>query len=113
MKLALEDVQRGMALLMEKHRKAVRNFERSNVLLELMERRFDEVCLICCAFQPCYVQSQKNNVYEKRFYELVDLVDGIFKEMGDQHAKDLEVCYFLIPYKQIYIFKHKNNSTYF
>lgn len=46
MKLALEDVQRGMALLMEKHRKAVRNFERSNVLLELMERRFDQVCYI-------------------------------------------------------------------
>lgn len=44
MKLALEDIQRGMALIMEKHRKAVRDFERSNVLLELMERRFDEVC---------------------------------------------------------------------
>ncbi|KAI6177465.1 DUF837 domain-containing protein, protein [Aphelenchoides bicaudatus] len=76
MKLALEDLQRGMSLLMEKHRKAVRNFERSNVLMDLMKRRFDE--------------SQKNNIYEKHFYELADLTDGIFKEMAEQHAKDLE-----------------------
>ncbi|KAI6215564.1 DUF837 domain-containing protein, protein [Aphelenchoides besseyi] len=76
MKLALEDVQRGMALIMDKHRKAVRNFERSNALFELVQKRYD--------------MSQKNNVYEKRFYELVDFVDGILKTMADNHAQEVE-----------------------
>jgi hypothetical protein len=74
MKLALEDIQRGMGLIMEKHRNAVRDFERSNVLLELMERRFDEVIsFIRLYFLNFWNFFEFHKIVFSRFYKLLEL----------------------------------------
>ncbi|KAI6239116.1 DUF837 domain-containing protein, protein [Aphelenchoides fujianensis] len=76
MKMALEDVQDGMSLMMSKHRRAIRDFERSDTLFDLVQRRYD--------------LSAKNNTYEKRFFELFAFADDLMKKIGEQHAQDLE-----------------------
>lgn len=82
-------MQKGMALIMEKHRNVVRNFNRSNVLMEIIKKHQEGVRLLSVSKTP--FQGAVEREYERRFYELADLVTETFAALESQHSRDIEV----------------------
>ncbi|CAD5223074.1 unnamed protein product [Bursaphelenchus xylophilus] len=76
LKQTLEDVQHGMTLLMEKHRKVIRDMSRSDDLVQIVRDH--------------YINNNSEKKYERRFYEFADLTSGILKKLEEQHVKDVE-----------------------
>ncbi|CAD5217035.1 unnamed protein product [Bursaphelenchus okinawaensis] len=76
LKQALEEVQHGMTLLMEKHRNVVKDMSRSDDLINVIRQHYNK--------------NNNEKTFEQRFYELADLSSTMLEKCELQHNKDVE-----------------------